>query len=182
MMAATKLHLGCGKRYLEGFFHIDALDYPHVDHRGPVDNLSFIPDGTVELVYACHVLEHFGCKDVARVLAEWRRVLRPGGILRIAVPDFRAWVELYQEGKVSSLRALHGALVGGQRDDYDYHKMVFDEPVLRELLQEVGFDEIRLWDWRNVEHGQIDDYSQSYVPHMDKEHGRLVSLNVEAVR
>jgi predicted SAM-dependent methyltransferase len=181
-MSMTKLHLGCGKRYLEGFYHIDALDFPHVDHRGPVDDLSFIPDGTAELVYACHVLEHFGRNEVQRVLREWQRVLRPGGILRLGVPDFAACAELYCAGKLSSLRLICGPMVGGQRDQYDYHKMIFDEPLLTELLLEAGFRETRRWDWRKVEHGHVDDYSQSYLPHMDKENGRLISLNLEAVK
>jgi predicted SAM-dependent methyltransferase len=182
MTTMTRLHLGCGKRVIDAFFNVDALDYPHVNHRGPVDDLSFVADETVELVYACHVLEHFGRNDISRVLAEWRRVLKPGGILRLAVPDFPAWAELYLQGKLNSLRDLMGAMVGGQRDEYDYHKMIFDEATLRELLIGVGFREVRRWDWREVDHGKVDDYSQSYIPHMDKEKGRLVSLNVEAVR
>jgi predicted SAM-dependent methyltransferase len=178
----TKLHLGCGKRFIEGFYHVDALDFPHVDHRGPVDNLSFIHDETVELIYACHVLEHFGRKEVQGVLREWQRVLRPGGILRLAVPDFAACADLYCTGRLSSLRLIFGSMVGGQRDEYDYHKMIFDEPLLTELLLEAGFREARRWDWRQVEHGHVDDYSQSYLPHMDKENGTLISLNMEGVK
>ena len=37
-----KLHLGCGKRNIPGFVHIDAVDYPHVDHVSTIDNMSFI--------------------------------------------------------------------------------------------------------------------------------------------
>ncbi|GHV06380.1 hypothetical protein AGMMS50229_11090 [Campylobacterota bacterium] len=74
-----KLHLGCGKRYIPGFVHIDAVDYPHIDHVATIDTLSFIPDNSVELIYACHVLEHFKRRDLAKVLAEWRRVLLDNG-------------------------------------------------------------------------------------------------------
>jgi predicted SAM-dependent methyltransferase len=181
-MTMTKLHLGCGKRLIGGYYHIDLLGFPHVDHRGPVDDLSFIPDATVELIYACHVLEHFGRNEVQRVIREWRRVLRPGGILRLAVPDFAACAELYCSGKLSSLRLILGSMVGGQRDEHDYHKMIFDEALLTELLLEAGFREARRWDWRQVEHGHIDDYSQAYLPHMDKATGTLISLNMEGVR
>ena len=41
------------------------------------------------------------------------------------------------------------------------------------------FSNIKLWDWRTTEHSQFDDYSQAYIPHMDKENGTLISLNVE---
>jgi hypothetical protein len=44
----------------------------------------------------------------------------------------------------------------------------------------VGFKEVYLWDWRETEHSHIDDFSQAYLPHMDKENGVLMSLNIEA--
>lgn len=182
-MKIEKLHLGCGVKHIPGFYHVDALDYPHVDRIGPVEDLSFIADGSVELIYACHVLEHFGRKEYRDVLAEWCRVLAPGGVLRIAVPDFRAAAELYLDPSNDfALPQVLGLLVGGQRDQYDYHKMVFDEETLSAALIEVGFSSTRRWDWRTTEHSGLDDYSQAYLPHMAKDTGRLVSLNLEGVK
>ena len=94
-----KLHLGCGKRFIPGFVHIDAIDYKHVDHVATIDKLSFIPDNSVDLIYNCHVLEHFKRRDVQDVLKEWQRVLKPGGCLRTAVPDFEALAQLYVDNK-----------------------------------------------------------------------------------
>lgn len=182
-MKIEKLHLGCGVKHIPGFYHVDALDYPHVDRIGPVEDLSFIADGTVGLIYACHVLEHFGRKEYRDVLAEWCRVLAPGGVLRIAVPDFRAAAELYLDPSNGiALPQVLGLLVGGQRDQYDYHKMVFDEETLSAALIQVGFSSVRRWDWRATEHSGLDDYSQAYLPHMEKDSGRLVSLNLEGVK
>ena len=48
------------------------------------------------------------------------------------------------------------------------------------VLIKNGFSDIQEWDWRKVDHGHIDDYSQAYLPHMDKENGLLMSLNIEA--
>ena len=90
MTTPTRLHLGCGAKQIAGWFHVDALDYPHIDHQGPVDDLSFVPDASAQIIYAAHVLEHFGRNTYMAALREWRRVLRPGGILRLAVPDFGA--------------------------------------------------------------------------------------------
>ncbi|MHB8970185.1 MAG: tetratricopeptide repeat protein, partial [Pirellulaceae bacterium] len=87
--AFDKLHLGCGKRYIPGFFHIDLLAAPHVDLLHRVDSLPFV-DNSVGLIYASHLLEHFGRNEVEGVLREWYRVLRPGGLVRLAVPDFAA--------------------------------------------------------------------------------------------
>lgn len=182
-MTIEKLHLGCGVKHIPGFYHVDALDYPHVDRIGPVEDLSFIGDGSVRLIYACHVLEHFGRNEYKAVLAEWCRVLAPGGVLRIAVPDFRAAAELYLDGSNGfGLPHVMGLLVGGQRDQYDYHKVAFDEETLSAALREVGFSATRRWDWRETEHSSLDDYSQAYLPHMAKDTGRLVSLNLEGVK
>ena len=176
-----KLHLGCGKRHIPGFVHIDVVDYPHVDHVSTIDNLAFIPDESVELIYNCHVLEHFKRREVPKVLAEWKRVLTPGGILRIAVPDFAALCEVYQ-GYGNKLELVMGPLFGRQDYLYNIHYNVFDCPTLSRLLEEAGFDQVQRYDWRKTEHADIDDYSQAYIPHMDKENGLLISLNIECLK
>ena len=177
-----KLHLGCGVKHIPGWFHVDALDFEHIDHRGPVEDLSFIADGSVSLIYAAHVLEHFGRKTYLDVLKEWRRVLEPGGVLRLAVPDFGAAARLYMSGTLPrGIEDVRGLVSGGQRDKYDFHGMIFDEADLTRALKEAGFSTVRSWDWRTTEHSWLDDYSQAYMPHMDKENGTLVSLNLEGV-
>ena len=82
----VRLHLGCGPIDAPGYINVDLLDAPHVHLQRAVDDLSVIPDGSVDLVYACHCLEHFGYRHTRAVLAEWVRVLRPAGTLRLAVP------------------------------------------------------------------------------------------------
>jgi hypothetical protein len=62
--------------------------------------------------------------------------------------------------------------------------MIFDFATFRAGLEQAGFRDVRRYDWREADVGQagIDDFSQAYLPHMDKENGRLMMLNVEAVR
>jgi predicted SAM-dependent methyltransferase len=180
---SDKLHLGCGKRFIPGFIHVDALSFPHVDYQGPVDKLDWIPDGSLSLIYASHLLEHFGRWEVDAVLSEWFRVLKPGGVLRLAVPDFGASASIYVSGKLQrGLLDVTGLICGGQRDQYDYHKMIFDEEDLANRLLKVGFAHVRHWDWKTTEHAGVDDYSQAYLPHLDKDNGTLVSLNLEGVK
>jgi predicted SAM-dependent methyltransferase len=177
-----KLHLGCGSRYIPGFIHVDAMAAPHVDIVGPVEKLA-MADNSASLIYASHVLEHFGRFEYKAVLQEWFRVLKPGGILRLSVPDFAACAAIYYEcGLADGLSGLVGLVVGGQRDGYDFHKMIFDEDFLRRALLETGFREVRRWDWRATEHAGVDDYSQAYLPHLQKETGKQMSLNIEAVK
>ena len=134
-----KLHLGCGVKHIPGWFHVDALDFEHIDHRGPVEDLSFIADGSVSLIYAAHVLEHFGRKTYLDVLKEWRRVLEPGGVLRLAVPDFGAAARLYMSGTLPrGIEDVRGLVSGGQRDKYDFHGMIFDEADLKKRKVKEG--------------------------------------------
>lgn len=172
-----KLHLGCGKRYIKGFVHIDILDYPHIDHISSIDNLSFLADNSVDLIYNCHVLEHFKINDVARVVKEWNRVLKPEGLLRSSVPDFKKICRVYTN--TENLDLVKGPVFGRQDYLYNIHYNIFDKKSLTTLLEANNFYNIREYDWRETEHAEVDDYSQAYIPHMDKENGTLISLNLE---
>ena len=173
-----KIHLGCGKKYIPGWYHIDVVDLPHIDLIHEVSSLPMLLDCSVSLAYASHVLEHFCRMEVPKVLQEWHRILRPGGVLRLAVPDFAAVVDEYKAG--GTLQSLLGLLVGSQRGLYEFHHTIFDEATLTQLLINTGFTEICRYDWRATSHAWLDDYSQAYLPHLDRNNGRLMSLNIEA--
>ena len=175
-----KLHLGCGKRFISGYVHVDVVDYPHIELQHEIDSLPMIADGSVDVIYACHVLEHFHRRDTQRVLKEWYRLLCVGGVLRVAVPDFNALAKLYIH--TGALAHVIGPILGRQNYLYNIHRNLFDFGTLVDALQQAGFDGVARYDWRKTEHADVDDYSQSYYPHMDKEHGMLLSLNVEATK
>ena len=177
-----KLHLGCGKRYLEGYIHVDIAEFAHIDYQLPIDDLSTFKSNSAEEIYASHVLEYFDRNDVINVLTEWKRVLKPSGILRLAVPNFPKLVEVYQSSKelTSILGPLYGKWdIGNQ--EFIYHKTVYDENSLKNVLEEVGFKNIKIWDWQEFfkEQKDFDDHSQAYYPHMQKESGIHVSLNLQ---
>lgn len=133
----TKLNLGAGDTVIEGFIPIDrklGLEaYP----------LSY-EDNSVDEIRASHILEHFGRLEVPRVLTEWVRALKPGGTIRIAVPDFQKLKA--QDDKLWSMY-----LMGGQTDENDFHKSVFDETSLRELMTAVGLVDIAPWTSSNTD-------------------------------
>ena len=175
---STKLHLGCGEKILEGFINIDALT-EKADLTCFVEQLPF-SDESVDMIYACHILEHFDRNLVVDVLKEWNRVLVKGGKLRLSVPNFGACVAQYK--MTGNIGEVSGLICGGQRNAFDYHKAIFDEPYLRELLTIAGFGHTHAWDWRSVSHSGVDDYSQAYLPHMQKKNGRLMSLNLQGYK
>ena len=65
------------------------------------------------------------------------------------------------------------------KDEVIYHKTIYDYDSLKKVLEDNGFSETKKWDWKEVDHGKYDDYSQAYLPHMDKNNGTLISLNIE---
>ena len=89
-MTGLRLNLGSGMTPIPGFVNVDALeDAPDVDVIADISERLPFDDGAAELVYASHLLEHFPTDRVPELLAEWRRVLAPGGVLLIASPTSR---------------------------------------------------------------------------------------------
>lgn len=180
------LHLGCGKRYIPGWHHRDITYYPHVDKVGPVEDLQDISIETVDSIYASHVLEYFDRLEANKVLKEWFRVLRPGGTLRLAVPDFHALIRIYNmSGKIESIL---GPLFGRMTTDGSaiYHRTAWDIRSLTAELEEAGFNLVREYSPLTflktlTPDGEFDDHSLAFWPHMDLG-GVQVSLCLQATK
>jgi predicted SAM-dependent methyltransferase len=175
-----KLNLGCGDRAIPGFVNIDARDAENTDVILDLFEVGQIYENQCSLLYSCHVLEHFKKKDIKELLTSWAKSLVSGGTIRLSVPNFDNVVDYYRLTK--DIVSLQSFLHGGQKYPLDYHYISFNFEFLESILEEVGFCNVRLYDYKDTEHFYIDDYSQSYLPHMDKTHGMLMSLNVEATK
>jgi predicted SAM-dependent methyltransferase len=81
------VNLGCGSHYRKEWLNFDL--YPASEEVQQANIIDGVPlaDGTADFVYNSHVLEHLCRDDARRFLQECHRILKPGGILRIAVPD-----------------------------------------------------------------------------------------------
>ena len=172
-----KLHVGCGNVIISGWSNLDIEKLPGVDIQDDIKTLEKIEDGSCDIIYASHVLEHVGRNEFGNVLKTWNKKLKMNGVLRVAVPDFEKAIEWYT--KTNNILDIVGLVSGGQKSDFDYHQMIYDKKYLTEVLEKCGFADIHEWNWRETEHNMYDDYSQSYLPHMDKENGMLMSLNLE---
>jgi predicted SAM-dependent methyltransferase len=149
---------------------VDARAAWHVHYIRPIDNLSPIPDNFADLVYASHCLEHISHLKVNEVLAEWRRVLKPGGVLRLGVPDFDLLLAIY-EANGRDIEAIQPALMGGQTYPLNAHFTSFTRKSLTARLVAVGFNEIRVWERNTDELTSLPDFT-----------ALSVSLNLEAVK
>lgn len=177
----VKINLGCGDRPIAGFLNVDIRDIPGIEYpKTSVDDLSCFPNDYADYIYACHVLEHLPRSMTFRVLCEWNRVLKPGGMLRIAVPDWDAIVAYYQETR--DLENLLNIVYGGGESSSNHHYRAFSYASLKTILAEAGFKRFSRYDWKETEHAAYDDFSKIYLPHMDFERGRLMSLNVQCIK
>lgn len=131
----TKLNLGAGDTQIEGF---EPRDVKRGDVLFPLPDA----DGSVDEIRASHVLEHFSHREVGAVLRDWARVLKPGGLMRIAVPDLQHIASGYIARRPGPWQAY---LMGGQVDEHDVHKCAFDRSNLDSIMRECGLVAIHEW-------------------------------------
>jgi len=159
--AALLLHLGCGPVHLDGFVNIDVAPAPL--SMNVLWGLPF-EDHQARCVYLSHLLEHlFFPGDVFQLLKEIHRVLMPGGLLRVVVPDMAQCVAAYQAGDQAFFDArrahfpnwptdatmlenfLTYAGVGSEPGYlFESHKYGYDFATLTHALKHCGFSDIRL--------------------------------------
>lgn len=137
---AVRLNLGAGRHRLAGFISVDIKEgkscYP-LDYA----------DESVDEIYASHVLEHFSHRQTMDVLREWKRVLKPWGKIRIAVPDFEKCIEQMKSGSIP-FNLFEGYVFGGHTDEYDKHGAMFSRQKLTSMLHACGFENVKPWESR----------------------------------
>lgn len=109
----TYLNLGCGSRYHPGWINIDIAPQGPEVIRHDFNRGIPLPESSCDVVYHAAVLEHVRHSDAATFLGECYRVLKPGGIVRVGVPDLEKICQLY-------LSRLTAALNGDEAAAYDY--------------------------------------------------------------
>jgi predicted SAM-dependent methyltransferase/cephalosporin hydroxylase len=136
-----RLHLGSGDIYLEGWINCD-LYGDKADVKIDCSKIP-LPDNSVQEIYACHLLEHFDFHEAFDVLREWKRVLKPKGLLRIETPDLlkscRAFVGSDEQGRIN----LYSHFFSEPWIPGQIHKFLYTETQLRWTLEDVGFKNIR---------------------------------------
>jgi predicted SAM-dependent methyltransferase len=170
-----KLHIG-GSVRSPGWENFNVQPGPNVDHVGDAVDLSRFADATFSEIYASHVLEHFSYNcPLLQALKQWHRVLVPGGVMRLSVPDLDVLAELFlQRHRFDANQRFHimRMMFGGQMDAHDVHLVGLNAEFLAGYLQSAGFDALQ----RVASHGLFDDTSSMEWA------GTPISLNVQAVK
>ena len=184
--SAELLHLGCGLRSPPGWLNVDGSwqvvlarhrwlkqllvklrvlpERPGLEWGTNILRLNLtqplpFPSGRFLAVYSSHTLEHLYRDDAKRLLSECWRVLRPGGICRIVVPDLKAFVDRYLAERTEDTataadklmtristhpqRVARGPLALYQRlTAFHDHKWMYDGLSLIALMREAGFEDV----------------------------------------
>jgi SAM-dependent methyltransferase len=176
-----RLDIGPGTERIEGFEGIGAVSGAAVDYVLDASRGLPFDDGTFEVVHAAHILEHIAWYQSEKVLADWARVVAPGGWLEVWVPDglkiARAWVEAEDGGRSpfevdnwtrlnpeqdvalwASGRIFTYGDGTGRIDDFNWHRAVYSERRLRLIFERAGLEEVERMDpseVRGYDHGWI---------------------------
>lgn len=132
-----KLNIGCGKQYKEGFINIDVFDTTVADKIMPAHNLAF-PSNSIDEIQAMQLIEHLGYINARYALAEWFRVLKPGGTLWIETPDIETAFRKYLNGTHSTKKELLSWIYGLDSQGMS-HQLCFPDVLLEDLLRKAGF-------------------------------------------
>jgi predicted SAM-dependent methyltransferase len=148
------LNLGSAKDHLDGFTAVDFFTSSGAygaDLRYPL----LIDDAVLDGIFTEHTLEHLNYNEVAGVLSECQRIMKPGGVIRIVVPDLSIFVENYASGNLSwfeewerevlkprgrSMRSQMEALSFETQENG--HRSAWDFETMKLFLARAGFAEI----------------------------------------
>ncbi len=165
----TLLHVGCGAAHPdkvpEAFFPLGEwrelrLDIdPDVapDIQASITEMPMVPDASVDAVWSAHNLEHLEPHEVSVALAEFHRVVRPGGFVLVTVPDLQQVAALVAEdrlddpayvsamGPIAPLDMLYGlrsALAAGNH--FMAHRTGYTATTLEAAFTRAGFGPVRV--------------------------------------
>lgn len=141
-----KLHLGCGAQRLAGWVNVDA--FPGGDLVLDLRQKLPFASGSAKYIFHEHFLEHLDYYlEVPQFLAECYRVLAPGGVMRVVVPDAERFARAYQERTLDWFRAVEPernfqTLCEGLAFNFQYqgqHHSAWDYETLAHVLKQHGF-------------------------------------------
>jgi predicted SAM-dependent methyltransferase len=175
-----RLNWGCGKSAAEGWLNSDRNPGPQVDIVGDIRKGLPLEDASIDYITSQHALQEVPFPDLVPALEELRRMLKPGGVLRLVVPNLDRGIQAYLRGEREYFPVPDGDArsLGGKFIVhilwYSHSRIMFTFDFLEELLRTAGFRRVVRCGFRHTAspHPEIVDLDE-------REHE---SLFVEAVK
>ena len=164
-----KLNVGCGTDYKAGWVNIDNNSDNNIeklDLNWDLRNPLPFPDNSVDYIFNEHFIEHLTVEEGKASVKDFMRVLKPGGVLRIATPDLSVSVDLYNDPKWKSHPfitkfGLQFVQTPAELLNMGFswwgHKWVYDYPELLRRLNEAGFEKITRQELRKSSHKALNN-------------------------
>ncbi len=140
-----KLNLGVGARVVHGFIGVD-LGGNKKDVTCDLTELaSLIPNNSVDEIYSRHVVEHFPRKEAPGIIKDWCSLLKPGGKITLNFPNLDLYIDYYIANRSRIPMEEFGRWVyGNQKDQYDVHKVAYNEDYMSRILNDAGMKVISI--------------------------------------
>jgi predicted SAM-dependent methyltransferase len=143
-----RLNWGCGSWTPEGWINSDIKDGPGIDVVCNILNGLPLESGSIDYAVSIHALPEMTFPTLVPVLSELRRVLKPGGVLRLALPDLDKGIAAYQRRDREYFLVPDedaesiGAKFVVQMLWYGYSKLLFTRDFIEEMLRKAGFSRV----------------------------------------
>jgi len=192
--AQNYINLGCGPVLLTGFINIDFFGSKGVDYEADLRFPLKIASGSIDGIICEHTMEHLSYGDVENLLSECHRILKPGGVIRIILPDvslfikhygdvtgewFDAWERLMFSESADSNRSKRRLTTRMQAISFvtqEYgHISAWDAPTLQVFLEGASFKDIESLQFRRGRCSRL-------LVDLDAPDRKFVSLYMEATK
>ena len=169
----NNLHVG-GREVKAGWKLLNIQGVPGVDYIGDIRDLSQFTDASFDRIYASHVLEHVAQTDVSATLNGIFRILKPGAVFYISVPDLEILSHVILNPIASTDMKFQAMrmIFGGQVDPHDYHYFGWTFGFLDYFLRAAGFKSV----------DRVDSFGLFNDTSNIKPFGFPISLNVIATK
>lgn len=152
----ARLHWGCGDKAAPGWINADREALAGVDLHGDIRRGLSLADGSLDYAVSIHALQDLPWHDIVVALSELKRVIKPGGVLRLGLPDMDRAIAAYQRGDAgyfhvpdNDARTI-GAKLVTQLIWYGSTRTPFNADFAREVLERAGFRDVRRCTFRET--------------------------------